>query len=61
MKGSFWWRDNLKLLGKYKDMAMVSVKKGYTCFLWQDNWFNLVPMTASPELLSHPEISNFRM
>lgn len=37
-KGSFWWRDVLKLLPTFKRMAAVQVKNGTTCFFWQDNW-----------------------
>lgn len=37
-KGSFWWKDVLKLLSTFKDMASVQVKIGNTCFFWQDRW-----------------------
>jgi hypothetical protein len=33
-KGSFWWRDNLKNLAKYKELARVQVKNGKTIMLW---------------------------
>jgi hypothetical protein len=52
MKGSFWSRYILKLLGKHKGLASMSVKRGDCCFLWQDNWMNLVPMTTFHELFS---------
>jgi hypothetical protein len=61
MKGYFWWKDNLKLLGKYKDMVIVSVEKGDTFFLWQDNWNSLVPMTAFPELFSFSTSRNITL
>ena len=32
------WRDALKLLGKYKGLASVSVANGKTCLLWDDLW-----------------------
>ena len=35
-RGSFWWRDILKLLDKFKDIASVSVADGSTCLLWED-------------------------
>jgi hypothetical protein len=38
MKGSFWWRDILRLLPKFKELASVVVHLGDTCFLWQDYW-----------------------
>jgi hypothetical protein len=37
-KGSFWWRENLKLLASFKGPAKVSVGKGDTCYLWHDLW-----------------------
>lgn len=37
-KGSFWWRDALKLLDKYKGLASVVVSNGETCLLWEDLW-----------------------
>lgn len=36
--GSFWWRDILKLLDKFKGMASVSVADGSSCLLWDDCW-----------------------
>ena len=35
-KGSFWWKDVLKLLDKFKSMASVSVTDGASCLLWND-------------------------
>ena len=37
-KGSFWWKNVLKLLDKFKDMATVSVQNGSTCLFWDDIW-----------------------
>lgn len=37
-KGSFWWRDILKLLPSFKDLAHPIVKDGTTCLLWYDSW-----------------------
>jgi hypothetical protein len=37
-KGSFWWRDVLKLLPSYKEMAVIQVKNGHSCFFWKDSW-----------------------
>lgn len=30
-KGSFWWRDNLKLMNKFKNFTMVTIESGQTC------------------------------
>jgi hypothetical protein len=35
-KGSFWWRDIVKLLDKYKSLASVLVAIGDTVLLWSD-------------------------
>jgi hypothetical protein len=32
-KGSFWWRDILKLLDKFKGMAMVCINSAISCYL----------------------------
>lgn len=49
---SFWWRDILKLLDKFKGMAKVNINNGKSCFLWLDLWDNRVHMHAFPELFS---------
>ena len=51
-KGSFWWRDILKLLDKFKGLAMVNINNAKSCFLWTDLWNNKVPMHTYPELFS---------
>lgn len=30
-KGSFWWKDILKLVPQFKEMLLVQVKNGETC------------------------------
>ena len=37
-KGSFWWRDNLKLLDSFKGMAMVNIQNGSSYLFWSDLW-----------------------
>lgn len=32
-RGSFWWHDLLKLLDKFKGMAIVILEDGNTCYL----------------------------
>jgi hypothetical protein len=36
LKGSFWWRDILRLLPKFKELASVSINLGDTCLLCHD-------------------------
>ena len=51
-KGSFWWRDILKLLSLFKDLAPVQVKDGKSCLLWSDSWVTQICSQAYPELFS---------
>lgn len=37
-KGSFSWRDILKLLGSYKSFSVAQVQNGQTCMFWSDKW-----------------------
>lgn len=41
-KGSFWWRDILRLLTSYKGIASAVVFQGDTCLHWHDFWNNCV-------------------
>jgi hypothetical protein len=34
---SFWWRDCLKLLPKYKNLAICTLHNGSTTLLWKDS------------------------
>jgi len=51
-KDSFWWRDILKLLTKFKGIAYVSVQDGSSVLFWEDQWNNLVSRLEFPELHS---------
>ena len=51
-KGSFWWRDIIKLLDAYKGLACVNIQDGTTCLFWDDLWLNRVPKFHFPELYS---------
>lgn len=52
-KGSFWWKDILKLLDKFKGMASVSMADGSSCLLWDDCW------NGQPFKLEFPELFSF--
>jgi hypothetical protein len=52
-KGSYWWRDILKLLDSYKGIAMANVSDGVSCFFWRDLWTNNVLQQTYPELFSY--------
>lgn len=51
-RGSFWWKDLLKLLNQFKGLAVVSLQDGKTCTLWHDMWTNGICSQQFPELLS---------
>ena len=51
-KWSFWWKDILKLLDKFKSMALVSVADGASCLLWNDCWMGQPLRLTFPELFS---------
>ena len=51
-KGSFWWRDNLKLLQSFKGMASVCLQDGSSCYFWTDLWDGHVHSQIFPELFS---------
>lgn len=50
--GSFWWRDILKLIDKYKGLASVIIQDGKSCLFWDDLWNGTVPKLNFPELYS---------
>lgn len=49
-KGSFWWRDILKLT-----FSTIQVQDGITCFFWTDNWIllDLFNLPLSTEAYTH--------
>ena len=49
-KGSFWWRDILKLLDKFKGMASAHINDGATCLFWEDCWSGQPLKQTYPEL-----------
>lgn len=49
-RGSFWWRDILKLLGQFKGIALPIPQNRRTISLWDDLWAGQVFKHASPEL-----------
>jgi len=57
-KGSFWWKDILKLLDKFKGLARVNINNAKSCLLWSDMWNDKVPMIAYPELYSFIKSKN---
>jgi hypothetical protein len=58
MKGSFWWRDILRLLPKFKSLATITVHKGDTCFLWHDLWGGSIRSQGLPHFFSFAKLKN---
>lgn len=52
-KGSFWWRDNLKNLDHFKEMASVQLQCGDSILFWHDNWNGQNLKTEATELYSY--------
>jgi hypothetical protein len=51
-KGSFWWRNILQLVDKFKGMASVQIQDEKTCLLWEDQWEQGIKKLEFPELYS---------
>jgi hypothetical protein len=51
-KGSFWRRDTLKFLPKYKSIAKTHIENGESSLFWLDSWISQPLATLTPELLS---------
>lgn len=52
-KGSFWWRDILKLVDQFKGLATVDLKDGRTCHLWHDLWQNFFSFAKETAITVH--------
>jgi hypothetical protein len=52
LKGSFWWREILRILGKFKSCASVTLQLGSTCSLWHYSRCDMVPSQPFPHLFS---------
>lgn len=48
-RGSFWWRDILKLLDSFKGLSLVSLKDGASCLFRHDLWEGRILSQAFPE------------
>jgi hypothetical protein len=51
-KGSFWWRDSLKLLYQFKGVGSALVRNGSSCFFWLDVWDSHLLSHHFPHLFS---------
>lgn len=60
-KGSFWWRDCMKLFDIYSKLTTCIARKGDTILLWKDRWSGQPLMDKFPELHSFTNDDNIPM
>jgi hypothetical protein len=53
LKGLFWWRDVLKLLTLFKEIATPLLNNGSSCLLWYDSWNDQPWNQRYPQLFSY--------
>jgi hypothetical protein len=58
MKGSFWWKQILKLLTQYKGLAEASAECGETILFWSDLWNGRILSLTYPHLHSFAKNGN---
>ena len=51
-KGSFWWKDCMKMFDLFKEMTTCEIRSGNTCKLWDDSWNGEIMHFKFPELHS---------
>jgi hypothetical protein len=52
-KGSFWWRDPLKLYDIYRGIAQCTIGNGSTIMFWLDIWNEQFLQQKHPRLYSY--------
>ena len=51
-KGSFWWKDCMKMYDLFREMATCDIKSGCTNLLWDDIWNGDIRRIKYPKLHS---------
>jgi hypothetical protein len=51
--GSFWWKDVLKNLHRYKNLSQVTIENGSSVQLWYDLWGAVILSETHPKLISY--------
>jgi hypothetical protein len=57
-KGSFWWRDPLKLCDIYRGIAQCTIGNGSTIMFWLDIWNEQLLQQKHPRLYSYAKNKN---
>jgi hypothetical protein len=60
--GSFWWKEVLKLFGKFQALPTYAPNKGNTILFWSDHWLDQTLKNKFPQLFSFskkPKYSRF--
>lgn len=57
-RGSFWWRDVVKLLDTYKGIAFPTIADGSTVLFWHDLWNGTILSQTNPQLFSFAKNAN---
>jgi hypothetical protein len=52
-KGSFWWKDLLKLIDTFRNIAQYMVGDGTTVMFWSDLWNGNLFQQKFPRLYSY--------
>jgi hypothetical protein len=50
--GSFWWRDIMKLVDKYRAICTATPGCGDSILFWHDKWSGIIPAQEFPRLHS---------
>ena len=57
-KGSFWWRDVLKLCDMFHGIDKCKVGDGSTILFWHDLWNDYIMQTKYPRLYTFAKNTN---
>jgi predicted RNA-binding protein len=57
-KGSFWWKDILKLANIFRGVASYKVGDGTTMLFWSDIWNDHLMQHQFPRLFSYAKNKN---
>ena len=57
-KGSFWWKDLLKLSDLFRGIATCTMGDEQSIFFWEDTWNNRLLKQSFPRLYSFTRNKN---